>query len=228
MIFSLSLNECTKVATRQAWQEISRRDKVKEYKMVNEKDGNKNIMKSRTPIAKCEGIASSFQDEPNQTIPAVIFIQHCVDNGYSVGQVLKSIINRTLVMLSKEGKRVHPFSYLSEKNLESFINETKISFPVLHADFFWRQTRPDHMGGWGVQAEENPIASSIQKDSAEYERAKSRTIPEQKDLAKQKKKEGKTSWEIAQSLFPHEVKKVEEGRIKKESLLRKVRHRLEF
>lgn len=197
--------------------------------MVKEKDEDKSksTMESTIPMIKGEGIVSSFQDEPNQNFSLNFFIEYCVNNGFSVRQVLKAVINKSLIMLSTEGKKVQTFSYLSEKNLESYLRESNISFPALHADFFWRHTQPDHMGGWKVQDGDNPISSSIQKDSEEYERAKNRTIPEQRALAKQKKKEGFNNWQIAQFVLPHKVKEVKKGSLKKASLLRQVRRRLE-
>lgn len=189
----------------------------------------KDIAQNAATLSKlqCKGLFSSFQEDLNQNITPKFFIHYCVDNGYSVKQVLQAILYQGLVMLNAEGKRVRPMSFLSENNLEDYLYESEISFPALHADFFWRETQPDHMGGWRDQTEDNSIASSIQNDPEKYERAKHRTYPEQKLLAKTKKKEGLTNWQIAQFVFPHKINEVEKGTIKKDSLLRQVRRLLE-
>lgn len=114
------------------------------------------------PAIQGEGVASSFQESDNTTFSWKFFTVECVRRGYSKKQVLKAIMDGSLPILTPDMRRITPGDFLDPDNLVGFLQDQNISFPLVHCDFFWRWTEPDHLGGWNT-VHGNPVEDKTAK-----------------------------------------------------------------
>lgn len=175
------------------------------------------------PSIECAGIMHSLEDAVNQLISLDFFIKYCHEEGYSVGQVLSAIQQGSLPMLDHEQRRMHKGDFLEEKNLESYLRNQDVKFFNVTADYFWKNTKPDHQGGWSLSVDKPENCNFLERTVDEIKQAnlenREYTKSELKRWNEILKEQGKTRRERAEILYSKEFAR---GHPKIESLMQRI------
>ena len=104
------------------------------------------------PVLEADGVGRNYELKPFSLIKNTWLFDICKKEGISRDQVTAAIMKKSLIVWDKRGMAIEPpSSHLGKAFLEDLYTTKDYSFDKAYAEYFLRNTIPDHKGGWDNQ-----------------------------------------------------------------------------